>query len=177
MTRTLAAAAALVVAVAVGAALWAVPTSPADARPAPELAGISAWLNADPLTMKGLRGKVVVVHFWTNGCINCVHNYPAYKAWHADFAGKGAVVLGVHTPEFEAEKNLDRLRDKVRKAGLEFPIAVDNDGDTWRAWGNQYWPAIYLVDKQGRVRYQWDGELGTDGERAMRRRIDALLAE
>jgi peroxiredoxin len=147
------------------------------ASSAPELEGISAWVNSEPLTLKDLRGKVVILHFWTNGCVNCVHNYPAYKTWHAEFAGKGAVVFGVHTPEFDAEKDLDRLRERIKKHGLAFPVAVDNDGATWRAWHNQYWPAIYLIDRGGRIRYRWEGELGNDGEAGVRRKIVALLAE
>jgi thiol-disulfide isomerase/thioredoxin len=153
---------------------------PADVEPAPEFQGISAWVNSEPLTMAGLRGRVVVVHFWTHGCINCIHNYPALKRWQAKYAEKGVTIVGVHTPEFEREKDLERIKVKAKENGLTFAIAVDNDAKTWRAWRNQYWPSVYLVDRRGRVRYHWEGELnyqGQKGEAVLARHLDELLAE
>src|SRR5436305_945821 len=91
---------------------------PADMEPAPELQGITAWVNSEPLTTAGLRGRVVVVHFWTHGCINCVHNYPALKRWQAKYAEKGVTVVGVHTPEFAREKDLERIKAKAKENGL-----------------------------------------------------------
>jgi peroxiredoxin len=152
----------------------------AEATDAPEFAGITSWLNTTPLKLADLRGRVVVVHFWTNGCINCIHNYPSYRNWQAKYADRSVTIVGVHTPEFEAEKDLDRLRKRAADNRLTFPIAVDSDGKTWAAWGNRFWPAVYLVDKKGKVRYRWEGELNfkeTRGEEEVARRIDALLAE
>jgi peroxiredoxin len=149
-------------------------------RAAPEFAKDTEWLQSKPLTLASLRGQVVVVHFWTFGCINCIHNYPAYKAWQNQYAGKGVTIIGVHTPEFEAEADLKRIRTKAEENGLKFPIAVDNNRRNWRNWSNRYWPSIYLIDKKGRIRYRWEGELDSatpKGERLMRQRIDELLAE
>jgi peroxiredoxin len=147
---------------------------------APELAGITDWVNSEPLTLAGLKGKVVVLHFWTHGCINCVHNYPHMKSWHAAYADKGVTVLGVHTPEFPAEKKLDRIKKAAEKNELKYPIAVDNAGKTWTAWDNRWWPCVYLIDKRGVVRYRWDGELNSKtikGEAVMRAKIEELLKE
>jgi thiol-disulfide isomerase/thioredoxin len=145
---------------------------------APEFVGITKWFNSKPISLADQRGKVVVVHFWTNGCINCIHNYPHYRAWqerykdHMDF-----VMVGVHTPEFDSEKDLSRLKDRLVQNRLTFAVAVDTEAATWRAWDNRFWPAIYVVDKQGRVRHNWDGELGTEGFKTVTDQIDALLAE
>jgi thiol-disulfide isomerase/thioredoxin len=121
---------------------------------------------------------VVVIHFWTNGCINCIHNYPHYRAWQDKYKdNKNLVIVGVHTPEFDAERDSDRIKDRAVKNGLKFPIAVDNDSATWKAWGNRYWPSVYLVDKAGKVRHRWEGELGDEGYKTMTGFIDGLLAE
>jgi thiol-disulfide isomerase/thioredoxin len=147
---------------------------------APEFAPGTEWLQSKPLTLASLRGQVVVVHFWTFGCINCIHNYPAYKAWQKEYGGKGVTIIGIHTPEFEGEADVERVRAKAKQNGLTFPIAVDNKGLNWKNWNNRYWPSVYLIDKNGRVRYRWEGELDsetTKGERLMRQRIDELLAE
>jgi peroxiredoxin len=144
---------------------------------APEFAAKTQWLQSKPLTLAGLRGQVVVVHFWTFGCANCIHNYPAYKAWHAKYSEKGVTIVGIHTPEFAHEADVDRVKAKAEQNGLKFLIAVDSDGENWKNWENRYWPSIYLIDKKGRVRYRWEGELGSDGERLMSQRIEALLAE
>jgi peroxiredoxin len=163
------------------------PAAPAGPDPqekapavAPEFAKETEWLQGKPLTLASLRGQVVVVHFWTFGCINCVHNYPAYKAWQEKFAGKGVTLVGIHTPESAGEADVKRVRAKADENGLKFPIAVDNRGQNWKNWKNRYWPSVYLIDKRGRVRYRWEGELDfgtTQGERLMRRRIEELLAE
>jgi peroxiredoxin len=148
--------------------------------PAPELQGIEEWINSKPVQLQDLRGRVVVVHFWTFGCINCIHNYTSYSAWHKDFADKGVTIIGVHTPETDGEKKLDAVRKKVKSNKMTYPIAADTDGKTWAAWGNRWWPSIYLIDKKGNVRYRWDGELNWDkvkGERIMRAKIEELLAE
>jgi thiol-disulfide isomerase/thioredoxin len=142
---------------------------------APEFTGVTEWINSNPLKVADQKGKVVVVHFWTNGCINCIHNYPHYRAWQDKY--KDVVIVGIHTPEFDAEKNLARIKERASKNRLTFPIAVDNDGANWKAWGNRYWPCLYLVDKAGKVRHRWEGELGEEGYKTMSGRIDKLLAE
>jgi thiol-disulfide isomerase/thioredoxin len=147
---------------------------------APEFAKSTSWLQSEPLTMASLRGRVVVVHFWTFGCISCIHNYPAYKGWQEKYAGKGLTIVGIHTPEFEHEADVKRVRAKAEQNGLKFPIAVDNGGQNWKNWKNRYWPSVYLIDKKGKVRYYWEGELDsktTKGEHLLRRRIEELLAE
>ena len=137
------------------------------------------WLQSKPLTLASLRGRVVVVHFWTFGCINCIHNYPVYKTWQAKYAGKEVTIVGVHTPEFANEADVDRVSAKARANGLKFPIAVDNDSRIWKRWDNRYWPSIYLIDKKGQVRYRWEGELDPKSVKGREfvSRIDALLAE
>ena len=149
-------------------------------EPAPDFTGATAWVNGEPLKMADLKGKVVVVHFWTHGCINCVHNYPHMRAWHDRFKDKGVVIVGVHTPEFASEKDLDRIKAKAKENKLTFPIAVDNDSALWKAYRIRYWPTVLLVDKRGMLRYHWEGELnwqGAKGEETMRKRIEELLAE
>ncbi len=146
--------------------------------PAPEFTGITAWVNAKELKVTDQKGKVMVVHFWTNGCINCVHNYPHYVAWQDKYKDtKDFVMVGVHTPEFDAEKDVDRIKERAKKNKLTFAIAVDNDMKTWTAWGNRYWPCVYLVDKSGNVRQKWEGELGDAGYKKITGQIDDLLKE
>lgn len=138
------------------------------------------WINSKPLKLSDLRGKVVVLHFWTFGCINCIHNQPHYKNWHKTYAEKGVTVIGVHTPETEGERNIDSLRNSVEEKGLKYPIVLDNDKKIWDAWDNRWWPCTYLIDKHGIVRYRWDGELNwkkAKGEAIMRKKIEQLLAE
>ena len=148
--------------------------------PAPEFAGVDRWINTKPLTMKELRGRVVVVHFWTFGCINCIHNLPLYQAWQKDLAGKDLVIIGIHTPETEGEKKIENVDANVKQRKIEYPVAVDGSARMWKAWQTNCWPSVALVDRQGNVRYTWEGELnwqGVDGEAQMRRHIKELLAE
>jgi peroxiredoxin len=150
------------------------------ARPAsaPEFTGVTDWVNSKPLKLADQKGKVVVVHFWTNGCINCIHNYSHYRAWQEKYKNeKNFLMIGVHTPEFDTEKNVDRIKERMAKNKLTFAVAVDNNGANWKAWSNQYWPAIYVVDKKGTVRHRWEGELGDDGYKKVTDQIDKLLAE
>jgi peroxiredoxin len=138
------------------------------------------WFNSKPLKLAELHGQVVVLHFWTFGCINCKHNDSAYKAWYQKYSGKGVTMIGVHTPETVPERNLESLQASIRKRGLKYPVVADTDGKTWKAWGNRWWPSIYLIDKQGFCRYRWDGELGWKGAKGkviMEKKIDQLLAE
>jgi thiol-disulfide isomerase/thioredoxin len=160
---------------AIGAATAGGATAP---TPAPEFAKVTAWLNSQPLKLADQKGKVVVVHFWTNGCINCIHNYPHYRSWQDKYRSeKNFLMVGVHTPEFDAEKNVDRIKERMAKNKLTFAVAVDNEGANWKAWGNQYWPCVYVVDKNGNVRQRWEGELGDDGYKKVTGLIDELLGE
>ena len=130
----------------------------ADYGPAPEFEGIEAWINSQPLTMASLRGKVVVLDFWTYSCINCLRTLPHVKAWYDAYREDGLVVVGVHTPEFAFEREPDNVERAVRDHGIDYPVALDPDFGTWQAWDNQYWPAKYFVDRQGRIRYAHFGE-------------------
>ncbi len=147
---------------------------------APELRSVSTWINSSPLKLAGLRGKVVVVHFWTFGCINCVHNLPHYQSWFQKFPKSQLKIIGIHTPETEHERSVDNLRGSIVERAIEYPVAVDLQAENWKAWGNSVWPSVYLVDKEGRVRYWWYGELNwkeAKGEEFMRRKIEELLTE
>lgn len=125
---------------------------------APEFSGLTGWTNTAPLTMKSLRGKVVLIDFWTYSCINCVRTLPYLKNWDQQYRDQGLVIVGVHAPEFEFEKKLDNVRKAVAEHGLKYPVALDNNLDTWTAFRNQYWPAHYLIDREGRVVYTHFGE-------------------
>ena len=153
--------------------------SAAEPTPAPEFPKGATWLQKEPLAIGSLRGQVVVLHFWTFGCINCRHNYPVYKRWQEQYAGKDVKLIGVHTPELDSEANVASVQREVGKNGLTFPIVIDNDHRIWKSWDDQYWPSINLIDKRGRVRYHWDGELHLDTTegRQFASHIDELLAE
>jgi thiol-disulfide isomerase/thioredoxin len=130
----------------------------ASAAPAPDFVGIANWINSSPLSMQQLRGKVVLVDFWTYDCINCLHVLPYVKGWHQKYKDQGLVVVGVHTPEYGFERNLDNLKTAVQRNGITFPVAQDNRYETWTAYNNQFWPAFYLVDRKGEVVYTHFGE-------------------
>jgi len=148
-----------------GTALAATGSATTDPR-APELRGIKLWLNTPggkPLSIASLRGKVVIVDFWTYSCINCLRTLPHLKAWDRTYSRDGLVILGVHSPEFAFERVSGNVRSAVRRLGIRYPVALDNDFATWRAYDNDYWPAKYLIDRAGRVRYTHFGE-GAYGE-------------
>ena len=145
-----------------------------DLGSAPELTGIDAWINSDPLTMTSLRGKVVLVEFWTFGCINCQHVQPYVKAWYDRYVSEGLVVVGVHTPELSFERDLGNVRDAVAKADIRFPVAFDPAFATWNAYRNSYWPAFFFVDRSGRIRHTHVGEGDYDGSEQV---IRELLSE
>jgi cytochrome c biogenesis protein CcdA/thiol-disulfide isomerase/thioredoxin len=132
-----------------------------DYGPAPAFSDIQEWLNTPggkPLSMAGLRGKVVLIDFWTYSCVNCLRTLPHLKAWYAIYAPKGLVIVGVHSPEFAFEHVPSNVRSAVRRLGVRYPVALDNDFGTWDVYGNQYWPAEYLIDKQGHIRHTHFGE-------------------
>ncbi len=123
-----------------------------------EINGIATWVNSEPLTIGSLKGKVVLIDFWTYSCNSCIRTFPYLKAWHDKYSSHGLVIIGVHSPEFSFEKNPDNVRDAVKRFGLQYPVAMDNDFATWRAFGNRFWPTKYLFDANGNLRYQHSGE-------------------
>jgi len=148
-------------------------------RKAPEFAQISGYINTpnnynNPLTLSSLKGKVVLVDFWTYTCINCIRTIPHINDWSQKYADKGLVIVGVHSPEFEFEKNYDNVKAAVQKFGIAYPVLLDSNHGTWNAYGNQYWPRDYLIDTQGYIRHDHIGEGDYNGtEKA----IQSLLAE
>ncbi len=127
--------------------------------PAPDFFGITRWLNTDkPLTMRELRGKVVLIDFWTYTCINCIRTLPFVTSWYEKYKDKGLVVVGVHTPEFEFEKKTENVMGAIKQYNIHYPVAQDNDYKTWDAYDNRYWPAKYLIDAKGNIRYTHFGE-------------------
>jgi len=140
----------------------------------PSPGGATGWLNSQPLTKDGLRGKVVLVDFWTYTCINWLRTLPYVRAWAGKYKEQGLVVIGVHTPEFRFEKDLDNVRRAVKDRKIDFPVAIDNDYGIWRAFDNHYWPALYLIDAQGRIRHH---QFGEGGYERTERIIQQLLGE
>ena len=140
----------------------------------PSLNGAVEWLNSPPLTAEGLKGKVVLVDFWTYSCINCLRAIPYVKAWAEKYGDQGLVVIGVHAPEFAFEKNIDNVKKAVGDLGIIYPVAIDNDYAIWRAFDNQYWPAHYFIDAEGKVRHHHFGEGDYDQSEHI---IQQLLAE
>jgi thiol-disulfide isomerase/thioredoxin len=152
----------------------AAPDATASAGAIPELRGIAAWVNSEPLTIASLRGKVVLVDFWTYSCVNCIRTLPYLKEWNAKYASRGLAIIGIHSPEFDFEKDLGNVRLAVQKYGVTWPVALDNDRATWAAYRNRYWPHKYLADATGKLRYDHIGEGGyVETEQQIRK----LLAE
>ena len=127
---------------------------------APEFGGIEAWINGGPLTMEELRGQVVLIDFWTYTCINCIRTFPFLKQWNSRYADDGLVIVGVHSPEFEFEKDYDNVVEATQNEALAWTMAQDNDFVTWRRYNNRFWPAKYLIDKDSVIRYTHFGEGG-----------------
>jgi cytochrome c biogenesis protein CcdA/thiol-disulfide isomerase/thioredoxin len=140
----------------------------------PPLVGATEWLNSKPLTPEGLKGKVVLIDFWTYSCINCLRAIPYVRAWAQKYKDQGLVVIGVHAPEFAFEKNIKNVRSAVTDLKIDYPVAIDNDYAIWRAFNNQYWPAHYFIDAEGRIRHHHFGEGEYDESE---RTIQRLLAE
>ena len=118
----------------------------------PSLGGAVDWLNSKPLTVAELRGKVVLVEFWTYTCVNWLRTLPYVRAWAEEYRDKGLVVIGVHTPEFGFEKNVDNIRQAMNAMRITYPVAIDGNYAIWNAFGNEYWPAMYFIDARGRIR-------------------------
>ena len=143
-------------------------------RIAPEITGITHWLNSPPLKLSDLRGKVVLVDFWTFGCINCVNTLPQITKLHEKYKDKGLIIIGVHSPEFPFEKSTTNVATAIKRHGIAYPVAQDNDFSTWNAYHNRYWPAQYIVDKNGKIVFEHAGE-GAYGE--IEQTIQTLLME
>jgi thiol-disulfide isomerase/thioredoxin len=140
----------------------------------PSLGGATGWLNSPPLTAAGLRGKVVLIDIWTYSCINWLRSLPYVRAWAEKYKDQGLVVIGVHSPEFSFEKNVDNVRRAAKEMGVDYPIAIDSGYAIWRAFKNEYWPALYFIDAKGHIRHHQFGE----GEYEQSERvIQQLLAE
>ena len=169
----------MIAASAAVAVLFVLLDAPIDARadmvgkPAPEIGG-DVWVNSAPRTVASLRGDVVLVEFWTFGCYNCRNVEPYVKTWHDLYAASGLVIVGVHTPEFAREKDVEAVRAYLRDHDIRYPVVLDNGFSTWNRYGNQAWPALYLVDKRGRIRHV---QIGEGGYAQTERAIQELLAE
>ena len=140
---------------------------------APDIAS-QTWLNSGPIRLSDLKGKVVMVEFWTFGCYNCRNVEPHIKAWHQKYAERGFVVIGVHSPEFSYEHDVEKVTSYLNEHDIRFPVPIDNDFSIWDRYGNRYWPAMYLIDKQGVIRYV---RIGEGGYQETERLIQSLLAE
>lgn len=162
-----------------GALLLAACTAAAQPPQAPEFTqkAPQAWINSPPITLASLRGSVVLIDFWTFECWNCYRSFPWLNGLESKFRERGLKVVGVHTPEFEREKVLGHIREKVREFGIRYPVMVDSDHGYWNAMQNRYWPAFYLLDREGRVRELYVGEThaGDRQARAVEAAIEALL--
>jgi len=147
---------------------------------APEFAEVDHWINSSPLTMRELRGKVVLVHFYAFQCHNCHANFGIYRRWFKELTDKGVVVVGIQTPETSRERDADAVKAAASERDLKFPIMIDLKSENWKACGNTMWPCVYVVDKQGYIRLWWPGELnwkGATGDKMVEEAVDKLLAE
>jgi thiol-disulfide isomerase/thioredoxin len=144
-----------------------------EAVTAPELAA-GDWINSEPLKLNALRGRVVLIEFWTFACYNCQSTVPFVKGWDDRYRAKGLTVIGVHSPEFDEERKVENLRGAVSSLGIRYPVVTDNDYQTWKAYKVEAWPTLFLLDKQGRIRWMQVGEGSYD---EAERQIQKLLAE
>ena len=148
-------------------------TEEAKAQLAPEISN-GMWINSQPLSLKSLQGRVVLIDFWTFACYNCRNTLPALKKWDAQYREKGLTIIGVHTPELDFERDIDQLRREVAGLGINYPVVTDQDYSTWKAYGVEAWPTVFLLDKQGRIRWSHVGEGYYDETEEV---IKKLLAE
>lgn len=140
---------------------------------APEITN-TIWLNSTPQRLQDLRGKVVLVEFWTFGCYNCRNIEPYVKQWHAKFAEQGLVIIAVHSPEFSYERAIDSVKDYIKEHEISYAVPIDNDFETWKKYRNRFWPTLYLIDKQGMIQYI---KIGEGGYAETERRIQTLIAQ
>ncbi len=141
-----------------GAQATTIAAQPANLKKMPELQGITQWLNSEPLAIADLKGSVVLVQIWTFACINCQRTLPYIVHWHQQYAAQGLKVIGVHTPEFAYERDINNIKGAIQQHKITYPVAVDNDFKTWNAYKNEYWPHLFLADRQGLLRYDHIGE-------------------
>ena len=141
---------------------------------APELRGISGWINTDPITLEALRGKVVLLEIWTFGCVNCVRTIPFLRELYERYRNRDVEFVGVHTPEFDFERDPQEVRAACERLGVVWPVALDNGYETWKAYGNRFWPHVYLIDRRGNLRA---GFIGEGHEHEIDAVVAALLAE
>jgi thiol-disulfide isomerase/thioredoxin len=144
-----------------------------ESSAAPELSA-GDWINSEPLKLDDLRGRVVLIEFWTFGCYNCRNTLPYIKGWDGRYRARGFTVIGVHSPEFDEERKIEHLRGQVASLGIMYPVVTDNDYETWKAYNVEAWPTTFLLDNQGRIRWKHVGEGGYD---EAERLIQKLLAE
>lgn len=142
-------------------------------RAAPEISN-DIWLNSEPLRMADLRGRVVMVEFWTFGCWNCRNIEPYVKSWHKKYATEGLVVIAIHSPEFQYEHDVNRVKEYIRQHKLPYAVPIDNEFKTWRKYENRYWPTLYLIDKKGKIQYI---KIGEGAYERTEQEIRRLLAE
>lgn len=150
------------------------PAQDTAAAPAPQFGGIETWINSPPLALDRLRGQVVLVDFWTYSCVNCLNHLPYVRKWSETYRDQDLAVVGIHTPEFAFEKSTRNVEEAVARLQIRYPVALDNDYATWKSFGNHFWPAVYLIDRQGHVVYSHFGE---GRYQATEDKIRALLAE
>jgi thiol-disulfide isomerase/thioredoxin len=150
------------------------PIDKSQFKKAPEFEKVTGFINTKPISLADLKGKVVLVDFWTYSCINCIRTIPHLVDWNQKYSNNGLVIVGVHAPEFTFEKNIDNVKDAVQRFGIKYPVVQDNDKGTWNAYENQYWPRKYLIDKEGYIRYDHIGEGGYTETESV---IQALLNE
>ena len=148
-------------------------TEDTKAPTAPEISS-GQWINSEPLTLKSLHGRVVLIEFWTFACYNCRNTLPSLTKWDAQYRDKGLTIIGVHTPELDFERDIEKLRREVAGLGIRYPVVTDQDYSTWKAYGVEAWPTLFVLDKQGRVRWTHTGEGYYD---ETERVIKELLAE
>jgi thiol-disulfide isomerase/thioredoxin len=132
--------------------------TPPSGPPLPEFQGIDRWLNSAPLSVDDLKGSVTLIHIWTFGCINCQRTLPYVVQWHQQYANQGLKVVGIHSPEFAHERDINNVKQAIAKHGITYPNAIDNKFAMWKAYDNQYWPHLFLADRQGIIRYDHVGE-------------------
>ncbi len=155
------------------------PVAPLPMEPKAPAINNTVWLNTEPLTQNQLNGKVVLIDFWTFGCINCLNTIPAVRELYYRYKDQGLIVIGVHSPEFQYEHDVNNVKDAIKRLDVPYPVALDNDFATWNAFHNRYWPALYLIDKRGVIRSNHIGELheNTPDWTEFTALIDTLLKE
>jgi thiol-disulfide isomerase/thioredoxin len=161
-------------------ALLASGSAQGTGKPAPDFIAGGKWLNSNPLSIKDLRGKVTIVNIWVYSCINCHNSLPTLQGWYKKYKDQGLEIIGVHTPEFESDKVASNVTAALKADNVTWPVMQDNESKTWNAYNNQFWPAFYLVDRQGNIREIHSGEISSrypDAIPGLEKTLQKLLAE